>query len=453
MTKPFLFSGTVINCYDSHVHWPATGHWARRLNLQSIRYPDDLKNLKITADHFAGEWLLGNGWDQNLFPQAQFPTAQHLDTFYQDIPVCFTRIDGHAIWVNTLAMKKCGLWQKNIKAPSGGEILLNTEGFPTGIFIDQAIDLIKKFIPPSTSAEVTQDLLAGQKAFHQAGFTHIRDLTCDLTQWQTALKLEAEGLLQMAVEEYFSAYKPEHFNEIFKQCVAAKAQPSQLLRVRGVKVFYDGALGSEGALLSKPYLTSGQKGLRLIEPHQLREMLVACHKNGLRLAVHTIGDQAAHEVAEVAHDLHLQNRLGPFEIEHLELLRPETFLLLKKLPLTVYFQPSHWLSDKRWLKQKIGDLTAHLFRWRDLENNNIPFYFGSDSPIEESSFARTLEALDDSAGHSAELAVGQAVPPLQKSGWHYHAHADVNWPGETQTQFTNGRPTEIIFAGKVVARF
>lgn len=441
-TEPFLFSGRIQNCYDSHVHWRGTGSFARRLSLHHLKSESDIYNLSPGLEHYSGEWLLGYGWDQNLFSDKKYPSRKSLDEKFGDTPVYFVRVDGHAAWVNTAALKLAEQFHKNIIAQDGGKILLGEDGLPSGIFIDLAMARVSEKIPKDSLALIRSDLLAGQKAFHAAGFTHIRDLTCDDLQWQVASALEKSGELELAVEQFFSADEPENFQSRLALAIEAKKERHILLRPKGVKIYFDGALGSEGALISQSYNSGSGVGLKLLEEEQLLEMMAACFTSGLEIAVHTIGDQAAQIVALCAQQLKEKNIFGRLHLEHAELLRPETISILKSLDVICHMQPCHWLSDKKWLESKIGNLVQYAFRWNALEKAKISFYYGSDSPIEKSSLQNNLIAIWDAAASGIPAPLGSWIKA--------HEHPDQNWCVDTFTDFKEGKPIHINFSGKKI---
>ncbi|MCB0350120.1 MAG: amidohydrolase family protein, partial [Bdellovibrionales bacterium] len=236
------------------------------------------------------------------------------------------------------------------------------------------------------------------------------------------------------------------FNECVRLARQAKKETHDLLRPKGVKVYFDGALGSEGALLSRPYLSGSGAGLQLLEVSQLAEMMQICFQNNLEIAVHAIGDEAAHIVARVALDLKSQNILGQLHLEHAELLRPETIKIFSQLGVICHLQPCHWLSDKKWLNNKIGELARFAFRWQELESAGVKYYFGSDSPIEKTSMQNNLYAVWDAKQNNIALPredFFRDVSLMTRA----HSHPDFNWCLETYSQFELGELVKIMFRG------
>lgn len=425
-------------CFDSHVHWAATGEFAQRLQLSALKSPDEILQLKPEAHHFQGEWLLGFGWDDNGWSSK--PTRAVLDKWFPDKPVALSRCDGHALWVNTEALKRSKLLEGERPVLAGGRIELLADGTPSGLLIDQASELVEAYIPQATGFEIRRNMLRAMKMFNDQGFTHIRDMTCDEAQWHEALKLEQSGVLTMAVEEYFWLKSPSALASVLKLMKEARAAQTGNLRAMGAKIFLDGALGSEGAWLSKCYHGRSHAGLKLWEEEALRETLTKIWEDGFHVAVHAIGDEASDWIVNIAADLHAGGVKGALHIEHGELIRPETIQKMKTLAVECHLQPAHWLSDQKWLKEKIGPLMDYAFPWRRLQEAEVPFDFGSDSPIEPPSVNRTLEAL-----RSASEA---GIPRLLGMPSSYMSHRDLSWAPNSYTTFENEVPMHVVFRGE-----
>ncbi|MGE0761717.1 MAG: amidohydrolase [Bdellovibrionales bacterium] len=436
-----MFSQRISNCFDSHVHWLATGEVAERLSLHGLKSAEQVNTLKVEMYHWRGEWLLGFGWDQNHWPNQAFPDRHILDqVFGTERPVAFSRADGHALWVNTVALQKAGLMSANIKDPQGGRIVRDAQGFPTGVLIDTAMLAVDACIPVRSATDTRRALLKGMQIFNQAGFTHIRDLSCSALQWEESLKLEQSGVLTLAVEQFFSVEEGQDFAMALKLARQARQNKTKRLRVMGVKAYVDGALGSEGAWLSCPYHSGSGLGLQLFSMDQIKQMMRETWSHGLDLAVHTIGDEAAHQTVLSYHELAQQGVHGRLHLEHAELLRPETVALMVGQNIRCHLQPCHWLSDRAWLSQKIGDLQKYAFPWRALQEAKVIFDFGSDSPIERPSLLDNLRALETSAT--------QGVAPLLGDPLKYHSHSDSAWVANTYTVFADGVPTEVVYNGE-----
>lgn len=424
-------------CFDSHVHWAATGEFSQRLGLDHLQSPEEIKHLRPERHQFRGEWLIGFGWDDNKWTTK--PSRHVLDEWFPNSPVALTRCDGHTLWVNTAALKLAGI-EKDIPHIDGGRIEVDSRGYPTGILVDHAMELVEKLIPPSTAFETRRHLLQGTKTFNNAGYTHIRDMTCDETQWNEAVKLDQSGLLTMAVEEYFWLKGPQDLDSVLKVMTAAKKEKSPNLRVMGIKLFLDGALGSEGAWLSHCYCGKNHKGLQLWSEEPLRDALKRIWSAGFEVAAHAIGDEAADMIVGLTNEVHASGTKGTLHIEHGELIRAETIEKMKGLPVEVHMQPSHWLTDQLWLKDKIGGLIEHAFPWRRLQEADVPFDFGSDAPIEPASINRVYDALKQSAE--------AGIPRLLGNPEKYMSHRDLSWAPNSFTLLDGQVPTQVVFRGE-----
>lgn len=442
-----MFSGTIINCYDSHLHWLATGQWSQQLSLHNMKTPEEILTKKIEAHHQMGEWVLGFGWDQNQWPGQQFPSRELLDQWCPNQPVALSRVDGHALWVNTMALKKAGLptgKAESIQDPQGGKFLKDEKGQLTGVMIDTAKFLVETKIPQATDREIRRDLLKATQILNHAGFTHIRDLSCNPQQWSESIRLDDSGLLTLAVEQFFSADDPKDFDKALDLAKQAKKTHTKHLRPVGLKIYMDGAIGSEGAWMSQAYPSGSGHGLILLKDHELAGFMKQSFENDFDIAVHTLGDEAVDRVVSVAMKVKEEGYQGRLHLEHVEVIRPETVQKMKTINCVAYMQPCHWLSDSAWLKEKIGSLAQYAFPWRALQENEIPFFFGSDSPIEPVSLQRNEDAILQSAQ--------KGIPKLLGDMATYHSHPDRGWPANCYSTFANGQVKEVVFNGEHIVQ-
>ncbi len=292
---------------------------------------------------------------------------------------------------------------------------------PTGEFKDLAKDAIDKHLPKYTDEQVKQHLLKAQDIVLKAGVTHIRDLTCSEQQFEQALNLQATGELKIVADLFFKLTNFTQLNNHIKMITKLKEKQTPWLKIKGVKVFIDGALGSEGALLSEPYL-SGKNGFKLFSDAEIKTIFEKCKENSLEVAFHTIGDQSALDVLRV---------LGSIDgnvtchIEHAQLLCDEAIALIQKNKVICHMQPQHWFSDKEWLHQKISQkLLNRQFRWADLEALGTQIYFGSDAPVEHMNVGDVVKCLNNSEE--------SGIKPIIKDVKKYLTYPDTS-PIQTKT--------------------
>lgn len=416
----------IINCYDSHTHFWATGQVALGLKLNSLKCASDVGAIEIKKNHYRADWIVGFGWDQNHWSDngfaSKFPSKKILDEVFGETPVFLSRVDGHASWINTaaiLTLKKLG-YDFSIN-PKGGVIERDSMGEPSGILLDQAHINALIRLPDFSVSQNQLFLETSQKIFNQAGFTHIRDMSMNLSLWQLLKNMEDKKDLTLCIDAFITLESLSDLERVLKEIDYIKKEPtlqSQQLRLQGTKIFIDGSLGARTAYLSQNYLHIDSQGILIWAGEEIKEVLRKSWKQGLQVAIHTIGDQAAHIAVKAAREVSAEGILGRLHLEHVQILRPETVFMMKPLHIVCHMQPCHWLSDSPWLKQTIAeDLIQNLFQWELLRKNKIPLYFGSDSPIEPPSLFNNKKALQES--------VKWGVPKLNADWKLFHSYPDA----------------------------
>ncbi len=381
---------------------------------------------------------MGSAWDNNLWTSPSLPHKSLLS--HIDHPVALTRVDGHAFWVNQSAIEQAG-GPASFQSFDSNMCPRDSQGNLTGVFLDSAMKPIYDVIPKPTQSDLKQALVTASAYFNKNGFTHIRDLTCTTEQWNVATQLEDEGSLSLATEEYFACLPYRNFDEALSEALYCRKQKSELRRVKGIKIFFDGALGSEGALVGCCY-ASGSKGLQLINESDLTEIATQVWQHNLRLAVHIIGDEAAHKVISHFANLSRKNIRGPVDLEHAQMIRPETLDLLPGLDVTAHMQPCHWLSDKKWLSKKLPNSEGLMFPWSNIEKLNVPLFFGSDAPIEAASILLNEKSLQDASEHG--------IAPPTKLGRFYQSHPDQEWVNGCRLEVREDQVSRLYFKNELI---
>ena len=431
----------IPRCYDSHTHLLATGQMMATLQLKGLRHSSELSRLNIQPEYFRKEWLVGFGWDQHQFPGRKFPTRFDLDVHFPDFPVAFSRIDGHALWVNTKALQICGLLKpvQDWDLPEGGQAIQDPAGYPSGILVDRAMESIFSKIPSESLVEKKMFLQSAIRNFNQNGFTHLRDMSGNAEQWLALRQLEKDQALTIYLDQNFSFEKPEEFSEALRLCVETSKENSQKIKVRGVKFYLDGALGSEGAALSHNYPGTKSKGLLLWQQKQMKDWIKQTWQKNFEVSIHALGDQAAENVARAAFEIWQEGTRGLLNIEHAEVMRPETVALLKQMKVRVHMQPCHWLSDRAWLSDKLGKLLPFAFPWKEVSKSGIPLSWGSDSPIELPRLFANRQALEQSCR--------AGIPQYEGLWWKPHEHPDPHWGSQCQTEIEDDQVVKVTFDG------
>lgn len=437
----------IPNAYDSHVHMWGTGQVACGLSLRDLKNVNDVKNLKILDQHKRGDWVIGFGWDQNSWDVREFPTSLELDRIFPDVPVFFSRVDGHSSWINTEAKKRLIDLGINFDLdPIGGKILRNALGKPTGVLQDQAHIQAMMKLPAFTEKQNLHFLKTAQRIFNQGGFTHVRDLSMTLDQWKLLEKMFVDKELSVCVEGFVTIEKLSEIDSILKDLTEMKKSNCPYLRIKGIKLFLDGSLGSKTAYLSEKYLNTSTCGILCWDLKDVEEALKITWQNHFDFAVHTIGDEASFLMVQLARSVSADGVVGRLHLEHVEILRPETVQMMKPLHITCHLQAVHWLNDHKWLAENISEsLLKKSFPWSALEKNKIAFDFGSDSPIEPSSLDLSYAAYQQ----SQKLGwLGFTLPWYSK-----HTHPDINWTSsytDVEVDSDHLQIKEVIFDGTIL---
>jgi predicted amidohydrolase YtcJ len=380
-----LAGATVVpGLIDAHGHVAGLGLARMRADLTGTDSKRAaLERLQAFARELpAGAWLLGRGWDQNDWPEAEFPTAADLDAAFPDRPVWLTRIDGHAAWANSAALRAVkrdlsGSWQ-----PAGGQILRDAAGRPTGVFVDAAMDLVDAAVPPVDAATAERALVLGMESAVRHGLTGVHDMGVPLGTLRAYQRLADAGRLPLRV----TALADGDGEALAWLCDKGPYRhPGGRLQMRAVKLYVDGALGSRGAALLEPYDDApGQRGLLLLEPAALQAVARRVHGCGIQAATHAIGDRGNREVLDAyAKALGQDGTTRRWRIEHAQLLAASDLPRLASLGVIASMQPTHATSDMAWAGTRVGpQRIVGAYAWRQLRDSGARLALGSDFPVE-----------------------------------------------------------------------
>ncbi|MBB1060327.1 amidohydrolase [Marilutibacter spongiae] len=381
-----LGDATVVpGLIDAHGHVAGLGMTHLTADLVGTRDKDEvLARLRAFArDLPAGAWLVGRGWDQNDWPERDFPTAADLDAAFPDRAVWLERIDGHAGWANSVAMRQvtrdlAGDWQ-----PEGGRIVRDATGQPTGIFVDAAASLVDDARPPLDEALAERALVLGMQDAVAHGLTGAHDAGVDLAGLDRYRRLADRGALPMRITA-MAAGDGDALDALCRDGVYR--HPAGRLRMRTVKVYADGALGSRGAALLADYSDDpGNRGLMVTSPeglHAVARKAMAC---GVQVATHAIGDRGNHEVLEAYADVLGDRRDGDhrWRIEHAQVLAADDLPRLARMHVIASMQPTHATSDMPWAEDRLGPVRiVGAYSWRQLRDSGARLALGSDFPVE-----------------------------------------------------------------------
>ncbi len=369
---------------DSHCHLYGLGTALVQIDCVGTPSAEAVAALVDSAAQATppGTWLQGRGWDQNDWTSQQYPDRTLLDRVSDDHPVLLRRIDGHAAWANSKALAAAGITAATVD-PAGGSIMRDDRGEPTGILIDNAVDLVLDIIPEPDSTEKIQRIDLALAHCVRRGLTGVHEAGLDWERLDIYRELDAAGKLPLRIYGMFDD-KPE---------VLARARTegpfhSQdgMITVRAVKLYADGALGSRGALLLADYSDQpGNRGWAVTPREHLMEVARNLGAAGFQICTHAIGDGANRMMLDIYEEALAE--IGPkdrrWRIEHAQILDPADIPRFAELGVIAAMQPTHCTSDMDWAPARLGPRRlSGAYAWKSLLDSGAHLCFGTDFPIE-----------------------------------------------------------------------
>lgn len=422
---------------DAHAHVMEMGLASLSLDLSDTTSLADALNriARFSADHPDRPWIVGRGWNQESWKLGRFPTAAELDAVTGGRPVWLERVDGHAGWANSAALKNAGV-TATTKDPSGGQIDRAPDGRPQGVFVDAAMDLIRAKVPSPRPEDRDLALATAQQLLFKRGVTAVADMGTSIEDWQAFRRAGDANRLYVRIMAYAMGTQ--------QMTLIGGSGPSpwlyqDRLRLNGVKLYVDGALGSRGAWLKAPYADApGTRGLPQLNQTQLGNLMSRAAMDNFQVAIHAIGDQANATVIGAIADLS-ETYKGDrrWRIEHAQIVDPNDFARFAASGAIASMQPVHQTSDRVMAEARLGpDRLAGAYAWKSLRNAGVRLAFGSDAPVEVS---------DPWAGLAA--AISRQGPDDQPAGgWQPQERLS---PAEALAAYTSGA----AYAGFAESRF
>lgn len=366
---------------DAHLHLRGLGASAREVDLRGTRSVDEVAERvrAAAATAPAGAWIRGRGWDQNDWEKKAFPGHAGLDQAAPGRAVLLSRVDGHAVWVSAAVLALAGI-DAATRSPEGGEILRDAAGAPTGVLVDNAMGLVERAVPPAAPGELRADLEKGMELCRRAGLTAVHDMGTEPEVLRELRALEREGRVTLRVHAYLAGDWPA-----IERMLREPPDREGLVRVVGVKLFADGALGSRGAALFAPYSDRPDTSGLLVTPEgELKRRALIAHRAGYAVAIHAIGDRGNHIALDA---LAAANALGGpalnHRVEHAQILAPGDIPRFAAEHIVASMQPTHATSDMPWAEDRVGpERIQGAYAWRTLLNTGATVVFGSDAPVE-----------------------------------------------------------------------
>ena len=361
---------------DAHGHFMALGFGALQLDLTGTASLAELQQRlrEYASAHPEAHWIIGRGWNQEMWPVKNFPTAADLDKIVSDRPVVLRRVDGHALVANSAAMKEAGITAATA-APSGGRI-------ENGLFVDNAMDLIEPKIPAPTAVESDAALAKSQDILLGYGLTAVADMGTAADGWAAMTRAGEAGRLNVRIMSYASALPAL---EALGRTTPTNWLFGDKLRMGGVKLYADGALGSRGAWLKRPYADKPDTvGLRFLSDAELRDQAGKAADMGFQLAVHAIGDAANAQVISTYEALakaHPGDRR--WRIEHAQVVDPADSPRSAMAGIIASMQPTHQTSDRLMAEKRLDPPRLEgAYAWQTMIKSGARIAFGSDFPVE-----------------------------------------------------------------------
>lgn len=381
-----------MNFIDYHAHVYGTGYKVLFPKLDGLESISAIQEI-VRSQKSKGKsqnWILLRGWDQNLWEEKIFPCAKDIDDVMSDVPVALIRIDGHALWCNTKALEAGGI-TRDTPNPLGGEILHAANGEPTGILLDEAMKLVYDVMPPDTEDVIITILRAG---LHEFAKYHIgvHDMGIPAEWWEPYKKLYAEEGDSLPKAYVFLDMTKPTGKDLFLQKMKSgefndSSHPN--LKLVGIKLYLDGALGSRGAHLFEEYSDDpGNFGLKLMDDEEALHLMSLAYQRGLQIATHAIGDAANSRALDLYAKLRANSSSiahhSVLRIEHAQIVREEDIKRFKELDVWAIIQPQFYESDKEWAVKRLGkERMKNAYRWKSLIDAGVKVAASSDSPIED----------------------------------------------------------------------
>lgn len=375
-----VFPGLV----DAHAHLAGLGTRLAVLDLVGTASASEVRRLVLERAKSAapGDWIQGRGWDQNDWANREFPTWKDLEGSEKH-PVYLRRVDGHAAWLNRTALELCGIGADTAD-PDGGRIVRGGDGQPTGVLVDNAIELVTKLIPePSFEERIRRMKLALAECL-RFGLTGVHDAGVGEKDIEVLRLLEERGELGIRVYAMIDADETEFARSQLRRGPSIGAD--HLLDIRAVKLYADGALGSRGAALLDSYADEpSNRGLLVTSSEELLAWTTAALENGFQVCTHAIGDAGNRVTLDVYEEALAKTGAADARprIEHAQVLAREDIPRFARLGVIACVQPTHATSDMGWAGDRLGsERIEGAYAWRKLIDSGCRIACGSDFPVE-----------------------------------------------------------------------
>ena len=363
---------------DGHCHFYGYGVNSSQANLVGTKsFQEVLDKLSAFAKENTDGWLIGRGWDQNDWENQEFPTNEELNIYFPHRPVYITRIDGHAAIANSAALKLAGIESEH--DIEGGVVQVDDEGIPTGLLIDNGMDLVNQFIPERTSEQISQALIQAEKDCFAVGLTSVHDAGLSSVLISQIDEMHKSGKLLMNINAMLSS-GDEKLDSVLNE----GRYQTERLNLSSVKLYADGALGSRGALMVDDYSDDEHNhGLEVTNMDEVEEIVKKSLGNGFQVNTHCIGDAANKAIIDVYTQYLKPEADHRWRIEHVQVIHPEDQDRMAKFGIVPSVQAVHATSDMYWVEERLGtERVKYAYAYKDLLDKCGRIVNGSDFPVE-----------------------------------------------------------------------
>lgn len=387
---------------DSHVHVRELGMDKIKANLVGAETVGEIvRRLELRFPNpTPGEWLIGQGWDEGEFASRGYPDRATLDAAFPDNPVALESLHGFGGFYNGKALEIAGI-NADTPDPEVGDILRREDGAPTGVMLTLAQDLVDQHIPKPSQAKLEEAIIAGLTEMAHSGVTSIHEAGMTSEDVEAFQALAARDELPIRVYGLLNGNDEALMNRWFKKRLLD--DPEDWLDIRGIKVFYDGSLGSRTALLSEPYIDKPDLAspTERISPKKLEKLAVHAFKTSFQMAVHAIGDEANDRTLDIYEEATGGEAGSRWRIEHAQVVLPDYYDRAAELGVLSSVQSSHAVGDSPWAEDRIGpERIKHAYAWQRILGAGAELMLNSDlpgepwTPMETLYFAVTRQKLD-----------------------------------------------------------
>jgi predicted amidohydrolase YtcJ len=371
-TGKYIYPGFI----DPHCHFLGYGLGLPNAWLAGAKdWEEVISRLVENQKQYPTEWVKGRGWNQNEWTVKQFPTNELLNKAFPDKPVYIVRIDGHAAIVNHRALELASITGKT--TVNGGEVI-KVNGEPTGVLVDNAMELVRRLIPEPSKEEKTNALMNAQKNCFAVGLTGIHDAGLNTDEVMLIDSLQKNGSLKMRINAMLN---PTPSN--YETYISKGIYQTDRLTVRSIKIYADGALGSRGALLLKPYSDDPKNsGIQVESTEKLDSICKMANDAGYQVCTHCIGDAAVRLMIDIYSKYLDENNDKRWRIEHSQVVDPQDLPQYGKYHIIPSIQTTHATSDMDWADERLGNRIKYAYAYQNLLKQNGWLPNGSDFPIE-----------------------------------------------------------------------